>query len=385
MRVLTVVPLPPGPRGGIEDYVANVFRALRGRATLDVVAPSEPVRRPATSVDEYAASLHRVRARPLFRRLIPVGRTARREVESLVGTADVVHVHMPSPRLEAWAAMACVRGRVPLVATYHMDALYDGGRFDARSGMAGRLVESLYDARSARPTLSRAQIIVTNSRGYAQESRLLPSFLGKIRAIHQGVSPDHTVSKDGGVHIRQELTNGKTRLVTFLGRLVPYKGLHVMVEAAKSFSGKTVTFAVGGKGPLRSPLESEVDRLGLREMFRFLGFIPDGSVGDLLRASDVVVCPSISLAESTPIVLLEALACGTPVVGTRLGGSEETLPDDGVSGRLVAPRDPRALSEAIQQLLDANMWAPNRRSLCLRTWDDVATEYLRLYEEVLSS
>src|SRR5439155_822012 len=161
------------------------------RATLDVVAPSEPVRRPATSVDEYAASLHRVRARPLFRRLIPVGRTARSEVESLVGTADVVHVHMPSPRLEAWAAMACVRGR-----------------------------------------------------------------------------------------------------------LVPYKGLHVMVEAAKSFSGKSVTFAVGGKGPLRSPLESEVDRLGLREMFRFLGFIPDGSVGDLLRASDVVVCPSISLAES---------------------------------------------------------------------------------------
>src|SRR5437660_10317714 len=110
MRVLTVVPLPPGPRGGIEDYVANVFRALQGRATLDVVAPSEPVRRPATSVDEYAASLHRVRARPLFRRLIQVARTARTEVESLLGTADVVHVHMHSPTPESWASNACSLG-----------------------------------------------------------------------------------------------------------------------------------------------------------------------------------------------------------------------------------------------------------------------------------
>src|SRR5437660_12014340 len=116
MRVLTVVPLPPGPRGGIEDYVANVFRALQGRATLDVVAPSEPVRRPATSVGEYAASLHRVRARPVLRLLIPVGRTAGSEVDSLLGPPDVVHVPMPSPRLEAWAAMPRLRGPRHLVA-----------------------------------------------------------------------------------------------------------------------------------------------------------------------------------------------------------------------------------------------------------------------------
>jgi len=227
-------------------------------------------------------------------------------------------------------------------------------------------------------------VIVTNSIRYANESRLLPSFVGKVRAIHQGVSPSHTVSKDGGASLRQEFTKGRGSLVTFLGRLVPYKGVHILLQAARKLSNDRVTFAIGGKGPLAERLRETVEQLGLQEQVRFLGFVPDEMVGDLLHASDLVTCPSISLAESTPIVLLEALACGTPIVGTRLGGSDETLPDDGVRGRLVPPRDTSALAIAIRDLLETNPWAPNRPTLCTRTWDDVAVEYLRLYEEVMS-
>jgi glycosyltransferase involved in cell wall biosynthesis len=246
------------------------------------------------------------------------------------------------------------------------------------------MLEGLYDALSARPTLSRSTVIVTNSLRYAEESRMLPPFAPRIRAIHQGVDSRHTRSIDGGASFREEFTNGRGSLVTFLGRLVPYKGVQVLIEAATRLRQEDITFAIGGKGPLRERLTEEVRRRGLGESVRFLGFVPDEEIGNLLHASDLVVCPSISLAESTPIVLLEALACGTPTIGTRLGGSEETLPDDGTRGRLVPPHDPDALAAAIRTLLETSPWTPNRTPLLTRTWDDVATDYLRLYEEVLS-
>src|SRR6267378_1022536 len=220
MKVLTVVPLPPGPRGGIEDYAGSVLQGLQGKAELDVLAPAEAGQEIQTDSGWSSGSQHLVPARWMFRRLLPTGRRARSSVEACVGRADVVHLHMPCPRLEAWTAIAAVRSGVPLIATYHMDAIYDGGDLDAVPGAPGRALGWLYDSLSARPALARSRVIVTNSIRYANESRLLPSFVGKVRAIHQGVSPSHTVSKDGGASLRQEFTKGRGSLVTFLGRLV---------------------------------------------------------------------------------------------------------------------------------------------------------------------
>lgn len=384
MRVLTVVPLPPGPRGGIEDYAYGVLRGLSGLAEIDILAPAEgPDGRPNSEWNQ--SPLHLVPARWMFRRLLPWGKRSRSRVEACVKQAEVVHLHMPCPRLERWTAISAARCGVPLVATYHMDAIYDGGNIHARSGALGRLLERMYDSLSARPALSMAKVIVTNSLQYARESRLLPSFLPKVRAIHQGVNLDHTQSRDDVALVRRDLTGGGGALVTFLGRLVPYKGVHFLIESAGLLRHEPIAFAIAGKGSLIETLKKDVDRRSLRAHVRFLGFVPDEAVADLLRASDVVVCPSISLAESTPIVLLEALACGTPIVGTRLGGNAETLPDDGIRGRLVPPRDAAALATAIRELLQRNPWAPNRPPFGSRTWTEVAAEYFRLYEEVLSS
>ncbi|MCI4371531.1 MAG: glycosyltransferase, partial [Thermoplasmata archaeon] len=367
MKILTVIPLPPGPKGGIEDYVTCVVGGLRKQVEVDVVAPSDASTDSRGGPPPADASLHLIPARRMFRRLLPSGSRSRSGIESLVRGADVVNVHMPCPRLEAWAATASDQAGVPLIATYHMDAIYDGGRTEARPGMSGYLLERLYDSMSARPTLDRAKIIVTNSIQYAKESRLLPSFLGKVRSIHQGVDVTHTQTTDHGARIRRELTGGRGALVTFLGRLVPYKGVRVLIEAAGFLKDDPVTFAIAGRGPLEEELEDDVGRRGLRYRVRFLGFVEDKDVADLLAGSDLVVCPSISLAESTPIVLLEALACGTPIVGTRLGGSEETLPNDGVRGLLVPPRDAKALAAAIRTLIARNSWNATRPPLWSRT------------------
>jgi glycosyltransferase involved in cell wall biosynthesis len=380
MRILVAVPLPLGPKGGVEDYALGVLRGLQTTHDVTVLAPTTPAEQETHVANLGPVHGQFIRARRLMHRRWPVA-SSRRNVENLVREADVVHVHMPSPRLERWVAEAATDGGVPVVATYHMDAIYDGGNLDAKPTVWGRFLQRMYDRTSAVPALNGATVVAVNSLGYAKESRLLPSYLPKVRRIIQGVDTDHTISPDRGLRVRNSLIQPGGRLITYLGRLVPYKGVSTLVEAAKSIDA---TFVIAGTGSLRAVLENQVKRAGLGNRVRFLGFVPDEDVGGLLHASDLVVAPSISLAESTPIVLLEALACGTPVVGTRLGGTEETIPNDGVHGRLVRPRDPKALADGLDEILTSSPWQPDRRSLYARSWADVAADYERLYRECAS-
>lgn len=93
-------------------------------------------------------------------------------------------------------------------------------------------------------------------------------------------------------------------------------------------------------------MQALADRLGVSARVTFPGEIPDAL--ELMRASDLVVLPSIS--EGLPITLVEAMALGRPVVTTAVGGIPEVV-DDGMTARVVAPRDPEALAGAILELL----------------------------------
>ena len=382
MRVATVVPLPPGPRGGVEDYAYGVVRELRGRADAQVVAPCAPIDR-AERLEGVDCRL--VPAAELFRRRLPRRGPAIQALEEVIRDADIVHVHMPAPRMERWAAELAGRQRTPLVVTYHMDALYDSGRLDARPGFWGEALQLAYDHLSAMPTLDRSAAIVTNAAGYGRDSRLLRGYGDRLRVVQQGVDPIHVHSMDHGAAMRQRLLPQGGRLVVFLGRLVPYKGIPYLLDALRRLDRGDVTLAIAGSGPLRSYIEELAARRGQSSRVMFLGFVPDGEVADLLSAADLVACPSVSLAESTPIVLLEAIGCGTPIVGTKIGGSEESLADDGILGKLVQPRDADALAWAIESLLVSNPWNPERRPGNARTWRDVADDYLAIYKGLLSA
>ncbi len=146
-------------------------------------------------------------------------------------------------------------------------------------------------------------------------------------------------------------------------------------------SGRRVEFLIGGKGPQTDELKARAGTLGIQDQVRFLGFVPDGAVGRLYQDADVVVCPSVSLLESTPITLQEAMAFGTPVIGTTLPGTEESIPDDGVRGRLVAPQDPAALASALGALIDRGR--PGSVTPA-KAWAETAREYLQLFTELES-
>lgn len=372
-----VVPMPPSYRGGTEEYAYQVARHCAASRPVRILTTSVRWDPGASGLSVGAAEVTRLNAREMLDRPVLRGRAAWRTLREAVEGSSVVQLHMPFPSVErrvtAWAK---ARG-VPSVLTYHMDAQF-GERPEA---LFPRTVASLYKGWSALPALRAASAVVSNSLGYARASPVLSRFLGKVRVIYQGIDLDRLTARDpASASAVPARTPGRAR-VLFVGRIVPYKGLTYLIDAVGSLvrAGSEVELLIGGKGPQLEELRQQVAARGLGGSVRFLGFVPDAALGPLYESADVVACPSVSLLESTPISLQEAMTFGTPVVGTTLAGTEETIPNDGRRGRLVAPKDVTALAAALQELLAAGRPGGATPG---RTWADTAREYLKLFDEL---
>jgi glycosyltransferase involved in cell wall biosynthesis len=140
-----------------------------------------------------------------------------------------------------------------------------------------------------------------------------------------------------------------TRLL-FVGRLAGVKGLPVMLQAMAELKRRRpdIKLTVAGDGPERKSLEAMAERLGVKDRVDFLGYRSQSQVRELLAQTDVFVLASF--AEGVPVVLMEAMAAGVPVVSSHIAGIPE-LVEDGVSGYLVPPGDPAALVERVDELL----------------------------------
>lgn len=135
--------------------------------------------------------------------------------------------------------------------------------------------------------------------------------------------------------------------LAFAGRLGPQKALDVALEAVASVPA--VSFVIAGDGPDRAALELRARELGTHGRTRFLGSVSRDVVLRLFRAADATVLSSSW--ENLPHTVLEALAVGSPVIATAVGGVPEVV-RDGENGILVPPDDPGALADAIRRLLD---------------------------------
>lgn len=140
----------------------------------------------------------------------------------------------------------------------------------------------------------------------------------------------------------------RQRRVTYVGRLSVEKNLDVLIKAtAKLLTRFDVRLVIVGQGPLRQRLEALARRHGVSAEWHAV--VQHAELPALLAATDVFVLPS--LTEGHPKVLLEAMACGAPCVASDVGGNRAILAD-GESGLLFDPRDPGALAERLERVLD---------------------------------
>ena len=170
----------------------------------------------------------------------------------------------------------------------------------------------------------------------------------KVRTIHNGVDTRRFSDQDREGARRALGIDERARVIGTVGRLDPVKDHATLMRAfARVVTARPeAVLAIVGDGPSRGALETLAADLGLAARVRLLGARAD--VARLLGGFDVFALPSIG--EGISNTVLEAMATGLPVVATRVGGNPE-LVEDGVNGRLVPPRDPTALSEALESYL----------------------------------
>ncbi len=185
----------------------------------------------------------------------------------------------------------------------------------------------------------------------------------KIHVIPGGVDTNRFQPNLSRQQAREQLNWHQDRLILFTPRrLVHRMGLDKLLTVLAKIKSRIpdVWLAVAGKGPLRALLEQQATELGLNDQIRFLGFLPDDQLPVAYQAADLTIMPSQSL-EGFGLVLLESLACGTPVICTPVGGMPEILAN--FSPELITDSpDVEAIGARLEALLRGKIPMPSREA-----------------------
>jgi glycosyltransferase involved in cell wall biosynthesis len=197
--------------------------------------------------------------------------------------------------------------------------------------------------------LQHSDAVVTTSNDLKTKVGELGVPADKVHVVGRGV--DSSLFHPGDRRLaRAQLGIPENRpMLLWVGRMVPIKGLDVLLKSCKLLRARQVSFrlCLVGDGGLKNSLEMECAALGLTEVVSFAGPVAHDGLPNWYRAADLTVLPSRS--EGIPNVLRESHACGTPFVASRVGGIHEIA--DESCDRLVVPNDPEALADAIEQSL----------------------------------
>lgn len=250
--------------------------------------------------------------------------------------ADVIHLHVPN-----MLAALCVLfiGKKPrLLVHWHSDVI--------GKGVLAKILRPL-----EKTLLRRADCIVATSLVYADASDTLRPYKNKISVVPIGV-PD--VKHDGTdsdlpASIDEQIRGRK--IILAVGRLVPYKGFNVLIDATKHLSNDSVVVIVGS-GPLQQKLQQAIELANVNGRVVLTGRLSDAALHALFERATLYCLPSTSRAEAFGVVLLEAMTYGLPIVATNISGSGVPwVNQDGTSGLNVPVGDPVALAQACNQIL----------------------------------
>lgn len=260
---------------------------------------------------------------------------------------DIVHAHAGNPPAPIAAYLYAKKKKKPFVVTYHGDGQWDWG------GVIRRASGYFYSKYLLDKILSYADVIISPSEYYINESRVLSKYRDKIVVIPNGINIDEFNINHSKEECRAKLDlSPDDKIILFLGTLSPQKGPDILLKAMpkiiKEVPETGLVFV--GSGTMREELERLCKRLGIEKNVTFVGFVGDTFKKAIYyKSSDVLVLPSFS--ECFPIVNLEAMACGIPIVASKIGGISDAV-KDGENGLLVPSRDSNTLAEAIIYLLE---------------------------------
>lgn len=295
--------------------------------------------------------------------------SAFRDFAELAKKADVIHYHFPWPFMDL--VHFASRIHKPSVVSYHSDIVKQKTLLKLYQPLMNRF-------------LSSVDRIVVSSPNYAQSSPVLTRFKDKVSVIPFGL--DRVAcpqpSTDKLAYWRSRLGE---RFFLFVGALRYYKGLHYLLEAAKTTQLPVVIL---GGGHLETELKKQASELGVPNVY-FLGALPDDDKAALLELCYAFVFPSHLRSESFGISLLEGAMYGKPMISCEIGSGTTFINIAGQTGLVIPPRDSIALGHAMMTLWQDSTLAKEmgqcakQRYESVFTADTMVSAYADLYRELL--
>lgn len=288
---------------------------------------------------------------------------------------DIVHIHSPLSPL--------ISTSLPVIATIHTPMLIDTKkRTDETKDIRARieqLIGRYISFHIEMDLIERANKITTVAHSVAMELREYGLNSKDVEVIGNGV--DEKIFTP----IKNKVDE---KYILYSGRLDYRKGLFDLIESSKIICQvhPELSFVITGKGILVDKLKRRVNESGLKNNFNFVGFVSREKLIQLYQQATIYVLPSHY--EGLPTVLLEAMACGCPVVATSVSGNLDVLTQDH-DGILVPPKSPDKIAEAVLKLLDdekmRNTLGINARNTIENrfTWSIISKKFLHFYNSLI--
>ena len=351
MRILIVLTYFQPHKSGLTVYAVRQSRALVALGHRVTVLTSQYDR--ALPREEWDQGVRIIRLPVAFhisKGVIMPGMLFR--AFRLISESDIVNLHVPQFDSALLALLSKIQHK-PVVLTYHCDLKMPAGLMNKLAGMAAHCANWI--------SAGLANVIVHNTRDFAEHSPFLKRYLDKLVVIQPPIIVD-PVSHAETLAFRSKYQISHDHVVIgMVARMATEKGVEYLVEAMPQviqlFPNVRVIFIgeyqnVFGEVSYKEKLLPMIDALGSH--WSFLGVVSEVDKAVFYNLCDVLVLPSINSTESFGMVQVEALISGTPVVTTDLPGVRQPVKQTGW-GRVVPVKDSGALADAILEVLQSGI------------------------------
>lgn len=250
---------------------------------------------------------------------------------------DLIHLHLPDPFNSIFALIASILRKKPLIVTYHADIIKDEWYHKPFKFIYNLFLYFV---------LRHSRKIIATTPNYVEDSGILRRFKNKMEIVPNFVDIEKFNPGLDGSRIRKVYNLNEKKIILFIGRLVPYKGVEYLITAFSDVKKELENSAllIVGNGPLKEKLENLAADIG--DVY-FIN-AEDRDIPFYYACCDLFVLPSITRQEAFGIVLLEAMASGKPVIATNISGMPYIINNSGI---VVKPKNIDGLKDAILKIL----------------------------------
>lgn len=375
IKLLVVTPYFYPESGGVANHTYNLYKRI-AKKDFDIII--------ITSCEDKLIKEERVEGMKVYRlpyqfkiSNTPISFKWKRQINGIIEKEkpSIINAHTPVVFISDITCNLANKLKIPFIIKYHHGGSMIKGKF---------LIDLFiwaYEKIFLKSLFKRSNYIITSSDFVS--NNFMKGYKNKVVTITPAVDLDK---------FKPIQTNNKNNIL-FVGNLKKseyYKGLNYLLESISLIKNKIkdINLIIVGEGDYIGHYKKLSKYLGIEENVSFLGKLQGKKLVEEYNSSSILVLPS--LFDATPNVLLEAMACKKPVIGSNIGGIPYVI-DDGVNGLLVPPKDHQALADAIIKILKNPQLAKKMGENGYKkvkenfTWDIQANKTIDIYTGVLKN